>query len=43
MDYEQVMKCLGKKTMAVRKAERRKQQEEQANQDAVDLFCNPYQ
>ena len=28
MNYEQVMKCLGIKTLAVRKAERRRKQEE---------------
>jgi len=30
MNYEQIMKCLGRKTLAMRKAERRKIQEEQA-------------
>ena len=42
MNYEQIMQCLGRKTLAMRKAERRKIQEEQAQQDAAEIFYNPY-
>jgi len=33
MNYEQVMACLGKKTLKMRQDERRKQEEEKARQE----------
>ena len=39
MDYEQLMACLGKKTLKVKQAERRKQEDELQQREKRNMRC----